>query len=340
MKKYKSLFAILTAVVLLCTLIACRQAPKTETVTQAVTNANGEIVTDKNGDPVTEEVEAVVVTDANGQPVTEIVTGSDGKAVTKVENGEYKNVTQAVTERVNVGGDSANAKNSGGNQNSGKKSSNKTTAKATTKKGATTKKKATTTKKGAIVKPTAPSTPKKAWTDKVKKDSLVLHWSSVKCTGYEVQYSDNGQTFSSLKKSTKATEIEVEGLISNTTYTFRIRAYNENKGGRSVSKWAKTSAKTAANKDKRKITFHVTLPVKGNIEDKLIIEVDGDKYEKEVNLDGSTVTIKTDEKYKGAVKFKGRLVKTKSSFSGETDKEVYSFSLSGNAIDIIEGEDD
>ena len=189
-------------------------------------------------------------------------------------------------------------------------------------------------------RPVAPSTPARLWTDNITNNSITLHWSGVDCTGYEVQYSDNGQTFSSLKESTNATEIEVEGLTPNTTYMFRIRAYNENKGGKSVSKWAITSAKTNANNDKRKITFHVTLPVMNNIEDKLIIEVDGDKYEKEVNLDGSTVTIKTDEKYKGAVKFKGRLVKTKSSFIGETDKGVYSFSLSGGGIVVLAGEDD
>ncbi|MBR0412625.1 MAG: fibronectin type III domain-containing protein [Eubacterium sp.] len=375
MKKYKSIIAVLLAVVLLCTLIACKQKPKTETVTRAVTNANGEVVTDKNGDPVTEEIEAVVVTDANGQPVTEIITGSDGKAVTKVVNGEYVNVTQAVTESVNVGNNSNGNKNSGGNNannnsNSksgsgnttttvpGKKDNNKNN---TTKKGETTKKGATTKKGGntkagttIIKKPTAPSVPKKAWTDKVKKDSLVLYWSPVKCNGYEVQYSDNGETFKSLKKSTTATELEVKGLVSNTKYTFRIRAYNKNKGGRSVSKWVKTTATTLPNNDKRYITFHITLPVKANEEDTLILSVkeensgDVDVYSQKVKLDGSTIKINTEKwdkekyqrRYKGKVIISAKLKKTGSSFKGDTDKEVYSFSLSGDTIHIIDGEDD
>ncbi len=320
----KSFVVILAAVMLLSTLIACTQKPQTETVTQAVTGKNGEIVTDENGELVTEEVEVQVVTDANGQPVTEIVTDGEGKAVTRVENGEYVKVTQAVTE-------------GSGGSDGGKKSSTAKTEK-TTKKSNKKSKKSTT--KAPVKKPASPSKPSKLSASSVKEESLVLSWSGVKCSGYQVQYSDDGVNFSYLSKNTSSTKMTVDGLVSYTKYTFRVRAFNKNSAGTSVSKWVKTTATTKAANDKRYITFKVNLPTKANEEDTLIITVDGDEYRKKVNLDGSTVTIKTDKKYKGLVKFKATLKNTGSAYSGKTDKDICEFDLSGNGIYVFDGDDD
>ena len=321
MNKNKSLVAILIAVLLISSLIACTQKAPTESVTQAVTNENGEIVTDENGELLTEEIEAQVVTDSNGNAVTEVVTDGDGKPLTTVKDGEYVNVTQNVTQSA---------------------SSNTTKGNSTTKASSTTKKsggKATTTKK-ATKKPAAPSKPSKITASDIGEDSVKLKWSSVKCTGYQVQYSEDGVNFSTITNDATGTSIKVGGLTSYTKYTFRVRAFNKKGKYTSTSKWVSTTATTKAANDSRYITFKVTLPMSGNEDDTLIIKIGKDTYEKKVKLNGSEVTLKTDKKYKGVISFEASLKNTGSSFSGKTDKAVCAFDLSGEGIYTFEGDDD
>ncbi|MBE6719373.1 MAG: fibronectin type III domain-containing protein [Ruminococcaceae bacterium] len=315
MKKYKGLIAVLVAVVLISSLIACSEQPKRQAVTQVVTNADGEVVTDKNGEPVTETVEVEAVTDENGKVVTEVVTDKNGKPLTTVVEGETVYVTQNVTES------DATTKKAKGNKSKGKKKE--------------------TTTKAPVKKPAAPAKPDGLKITSVTQNSLVLSWNSVKCDGYQVQYSDDeGVNYTYLTKNTKSTKLTVKSLTSYTKYTFRIRAFNKNSAGTSTSKWAKKAATTKAANDKRYITFKVTLPTKANEEDVLQITVGDDVYKKKVNLDGSTVTIKTDKQYKGLVKFEAILQNTGSAYNGKTDKATCTFDMSGNGIYIFDGDDD
>ena len=323
MKRYKSIIAVLAAVILISSLIACTQKAPTETVTQAVTNENGEFVTDENGELVTEEIEAQIVTDKNGNAVTEVVTDGDGKPVTTVKDGEYVNVTQVVTQSASSGKTTA-------------KSGSKTTAKnAATKKSG---KKDTT--KAPTKKPSAPPKVAKISAGSITENSLKLTWSKVKCSGYQVQYSADGVNFTYLTKNTAATGLTVDGLTSYTQYTFRVRAFNKNSAGTTTGKWNKTTATTKASDANRKITFNILLPMNGNKEDTLIIKVGDDKYEEKVTLDGSTFTLKTSRKYKGAVKYNISYKSSGLGVSGRTDKEVCEVDLTATGIYIIDGEDD
>ena len=320
MKNYKSIIAVVVAVVLISSLIACTQKAPTETVTQAVTNENGEFVTDANGELVTEEIEAQVVTDKNGNPVTEVVTDGEGKPVTTVKDGEYVNVTQVVTEAAGT---------------------TKSGTKTTTKKGTTTKKsEGKTTKKGAVKKPDAPAAISKISAGNIKENSVELTWSKVKCSGYQVQYSTDGVNFVYLNKNTSATSLKVDGLISYTKYTFRVRAFNKNSAGTTVGKWVKTTATTKASDSKRYITFKFLLPMNSSKEDTLIIKIGDDRYEEKVTLDGKPHTFKTPKKYKGAVKYSVTYKSTGTGASGKTDKDFCEVDLTATGIYIIDGDDD
>lgn len=322
MKNSKSIIAVIIAVVLISSLIACTQKAPTETVTQAVTNENGEFVTDENGELVTEEIEAQVVTDKNGNPVTEVVTDGEGKPVTTVQDGEYVNVTQVVTE-------------ASGNNTTGSGS------KTTTKKGATTKKsEKKTTKNNTVKKPDAPSKVSKLSVSDIKENSVKLSWSKVKCSGYQVQYSVDGVNFVDLNKNTTSTSLTVGGLESYTKYTFRVRAFNKNSAGKSTGKWTQTTATTKASESKRYITFNILLPMNSKKEDTLIIKVGDDKYEEKVNLDGTTFTFKTPKKYKGVVKYSITYKSTGNGASGKTDKDICEVDLTATGIYIIDGDDD
>ena len=319
MKKYRSIIAILAAVVMVCSLIACTQKPHTESVTQAVTDENGEVVTGENGEIVTEEIEAQVVTDKNGAPVTEVVTDGEGKPVTTVKDGKYQNVTQVVT--------------------ASKSGSATTKASANSKKKTTTTtKKAAKTTKAPVKKPTAPSAPSDL-KGTAGENSVSLSWKGVKCSGYEVKAVDeNSKTVSSFK--TKEISAVVKNLASYTKYTFSVRAYNTNSAGTSVSKWVSKSVTTKESDKSHNITLNIKLPIDSNKEDILTIKIGDDKYTEKVNLNGSTYTFKSPKKYKGVVKITASLKSAGSSFSGKTDKETYSIDISGTGIDIVDGEDD
>lgn len=99
MKKYKSIVVLLLIAVVVSAFVACgsngkKYEDKEVTITQAVTDENGQAVTKADGEVVTETQNAVVATKKNGQSVTEAVTDKKGVTVTN-KNGEK--VTQAVT---------------------------------------------------------------------------------------------------------------------------------------------------------------------------------------------------------------------------------------------------
>ena len=331
MKNYKAIISVLVAIVLVCSLIACSQKPQqpdeSKGVTQAVTDDSGEIVTDENGNLVTEKIEAEVVTDENGKAVTEVVTDAKGKPVTTEENGEYVNVTQNVTRPA------ATAASTTAKQQTTKKGE-----KATTKKSDKKKKKETTTNK--IKKPDAPSAPSKISFSGVEENKVKISWSAVKCSGYQVQYKYDKEEFTDLAKSTSSTSMTVDGLVSYTEYTFRVRAFNKNEAGKSVSKWVTKTVTTKAANDKRNITIQFTLPTDANKEDTLIIQIEDDKEEMQVHLDGSKVTFTSEKKYKGLVTITAKLKNAKSSVKFKTDKEYYEVEIPNTGIYVFEGDDD
>jgi hypothetical protein len=140
LKNSKAIIAVLCALVLIFALAACaQQKAKTESVTQVVTNENGEVVTGSNGEALTEELEAQIVTDKDGKAVTEIVTGTDGKPLTTVKDNKYVNVTQVVTQ------------SKGGKTTASTAKSGTSKATSTTKKGGS--KTTTTTTKPTTANP-------------------------------------------------------------------------------------------------------------------------------------------------------------------------------------------
>ena len=134
MKNSKALIAVLCAIVLIFSFAACaKQKGKTENITQVITDANGEVVTNESGEALTEEIEAQIVTDENGKAVTEVVTGTDGKPLTTVVNNKYVNVTQVVTAPQGKTTSTAAKKTTA----TTKKGSSKTTTATTTTKATT-----------------------------------------------------------------------------------------------------------------------------------------------------------------------------------------------------------
>ena len=292
-KHSKALIAVLCAIVLIFSLAACaQQKGKTEKVTQVVTNENGEAVTGENGELITEEVEAQIITDANGKAVTEVVTGQNGQPLTTVVNNSYVNVTQVVT--------SQKSQTTAGNKTATTKKSEKTTKK---------KSKTTTTQSASDNAPKAPENISSLSVSDISETSLKLNWSKVSCTGYQIAISeDGGVSWAYLEKDYTKTTYTVKDLISNTDYIFRVRAFNKNNDGTSASEWKSTNAKTKENKDKRKITISIELPVDGDADDVLTVTIDGKEIKKEkVKLDGSTVSFTTEEKYKGEVEINASL---------------------------------
>ena len=141
MKNSKAIIAVLCALVLLFSLAACaQQKGKTEKITQVVTNENGEIVTDANGEALTAELEAQIVTDENGKAVTEIVTGADGKPLTTVKDNKYVNVTQVVTVAQGAKTSSTSGKSGSTTKASGSKTTSTTKKSSSTTTASTTKK--------------------------------------------------------------------------------------------------------------------------------------------------------------------------------------------------------
>lgn len=107
----KKVISVSMVIAMIFVLSACSSAEYTETpVTVAVTDENGEVVTDAQGNTVTE-----VVTDENGNAKTETK-----KNITVKEN---KNTTAASNDSQNNNNNDGNSANNGSNGNSGNNNS-------------------------------------------------------------------------------------------------------------------------------------------------------------------------------------------------------------------------
>ncbi|MBQ9532243.1 MAG: fibronectin type III domain-containing protein [Eubacterium sp.] len=332
MKNSKAVIAVLCIIVLIFSFAACtQQKAKMEKVAQVVTNENGEVVTGVNGEAITEEVMAQVVTDSEGKAVTEVVTGTNGKPLTTVVDKKYVNVTQVVT---------AAPSSTQAHSYPSTTGANTTKAGKTKKSTTTTKKSDKTTKKQPKKAPEAPSDVTNLTASSVTKSSVKLSWSKVSCFGYQVSYStDLGKTWSYIKNEYKSTSITVNKLESNTLYIFRVRAYNQNSAGKTPSKWKTLKVKTKVNTDSRKIKINVQLPTDSNIEDELTVEINNKEVKKlKVKLDGSTYSFTTSTSYKGEVEVYASL-KDHGSKAIKTDKNECDIEVGLERIPVI-GEDE
>lgn len=327
MKKYKGIIAVLMVFVIICSFAACKSqggSEDTSEITQAVTDADGEPVTDESGEVVTEAVQGEAVTDKNGEAVTEVVTSKNGEAVT---NSKGQSVTQVVTAASSASGKTTTKSNS------------------TTKAGSTAKaddKGTTATTKKPITKPSKPADVSSLKASSVEADSIKLTWSKVDCTGYQIQMSsDGGMNWTYLEKSyTKGTTYTVKDLNSLTEYRFRVRAYNKNTAGTTASKWTQLTVTTSASETAKKLTITILLPNDNGKEDTLTIKIDGKTvHTATVKCNGSQYVYTTEEKYKGAVNIAASLKNGNVSHSINTDKDA-KIDLSVRGIDVLEGEDD
>lgn len=343
----KIIIAIIVAVIFICavvlTLVMAGVIPSGNnddkpgeliTVTELVTDEQGEAVTDAQGEVVTETVEAEVVTQANGEVVTEVVTNPSKQPYTQ-KNGT--SVTRAVTKK----------------QTTTKKSTTKKSSKTTAKGETTTAKADEKPTDNNSTKPTEVVTqapkPDKITNLKVKavkKDSITITWDKLNCDKYEVQYSADGEKTIKAKGIT-ATSYTIENLTSYTNYTIQVRGMNNSPGYPDGinGDWATTTQRTEPNNENRQITINYTLPVgstTGEIE--IYVKKDGDKnYPKKpdstVKIDKSSGTITTKEKYKGLVtvmiKYNNRTIE-----SDLTDKEEITLVITDINIGIANGEDD
>ncbi len=310
MKQLKiTISVILAALLVFSVFTACKGNKKIDgenTVTVTVTDQNGEAVTDENGEPVTEVVNA-----------DDTTADSEGGEVV-IEGGE------STTDK---GADAS-----------------KTTTASKDDKDKKDKKDKETTTKETVTKPAKPAKPSDFKATDVTKDSLTLSWGAVKCSGYELQYKENGKDWETLQKSMTSTKAKLqEYLKPYTLYGFRVRAYNENSAGKKASDWAEISVRTKADESyKRFLTVKVKLPMDSNKKDTLRIYVKkqgkDEKYvlveEKEVLCDKSNVKITTENKYKGVVTVKAVLVDHKKEAKTETNGDSCTLDLSALGIDV------
>ena len=289
--------ALVVLIVLSMVFVACSKNAKDEeaTVTQ--------VVTDENGEVVTELVTGSVVTDAEGSTVTEVVTNAQGEKVTNSQGGD---ITQVVTKAPN----------------------------GSTKKDTTV---------STLPKPDKPGNISKLKASSVTQTGLKLTWSGVKCDGYQIAYSsDNGYNWTYLEKDYNKTSYTVSKLTSYTKYQFRVRAFNENKAGISASSWETVTVTTKANEEiSRKIKVSVILPNNGGIEETVTVYVNGEKDGTiTAKLDGSTISYTTVKKYKGVANVKASLKSMGYARAVNTDKESCEIDFSSEGIKILDGEDD
>ena len=297
--------ALVVLIVLSMVFVACSKNAKDEeaSVTQVVTDENGEAVTDENGEVVTELVTGSVVTDAEGSTVTEVVTNAQGEKVTNAQGGD---ITQVVTKAPN----------------------------GSTKKDTTV---------STLPKPDKPGNISKLKASSVTQTGLKLTWSGVKCDGYQIAYSsDNGYNWTYLEKDYSKTSYTVSKLTSYTKYQFMVRAFNENKAGISASSWETVTVTTKVNEEiSRKIKISVILPNNGGIEETVTVYVNGEKDGTiTAKLDGSTISYTTVKKYKGVANVKASLKSMGYARAANTDKESCEIDFSSEGIKILDGEDD
>ncbi len=332
MKNSKAVIAVLCAIVLIFSLAACaQQKAKTELVAQVVTDENGQAVTGADGEVITEEVMAQIVTDANGQAVTEVVTGTDGKPLTTVVNDKYVNVTQVVTTRP-----------------SGSPSNSPTPHTAAPNGGVNTKTSTTkSSKKSKTTKKTGKSAPKapakiKTLSATATSSSVKLIWKSVKCSGYQIGMSKDGKSWKYLEASyNKGYSYTVKNLESNTNYYFRVRAYNKNSAGKTPSEWTSVKTKTKVSNISRKINITVIFSNDSSGKDTLYITVNKKLVEKaEVTLlPNKKYTFTTKEEYTGEVEITAKL-KSHGSKTIKTDKSKCTIELSSEGIPVLIDDED
>lgn len=300
--------ALVVLIVLSMAFVACSKNAKDEeaTVTQVVTDENGEAVTDENGEVVTELVTGSVVTDAEGSTVTEVVTNAQGEKITNSQGGD---ITQVVTKTPN----------------------------GSTKNDTTV---------STIPMAKKPADVSKLKVSNITQTSVKLTWSSVKCDGYQISYRvvEDGSDWKYLEEDYSKTSYTVSKLTSYTKYEFRVRAFNKNKvGNKSGSKWKESGEiTTKANEEiSRKIKVSVILPNNGGIEETVTVYVNGKKDGTiTAKLDGSTISYTTVKKYKGVANVKASLKSMGYARAVNTDKESCEIDFSNEGIKILDGEDD
>lgn len=317
MKNFKIVISVLLVLTFtVCIFTACKNNGKKGSgeagATVVVTDESGEAVTNDNGEIVTAAV------DENGEIITD--NGEAGADVGEKGNNAGANVGENSKKNGN-----ANVKTSKANKKSDKK---------TTKSANTTKK---TDNKKTVSKPAAPSKPTNLKVANVTKNSLTVTWKGVKCDAYEIQYKSEAKTWKSIGKGFSQTKFDVTGLLPYTSYSFRVRAYNQNQAGVSASAWATVSATTKTDdKYERKITVNVKLPVDGNKAEILRIYIGDMKNpvkEIKVNCDGSSKSWTSDKKYKGAVDVRVVLVKHNERRDKKTNADSVDFDISSIGID-------
>ena len=298
MKSFKTVISVILAVTLIaCVFGACKETKKKEdnTETQIVT------VTDENGE---------VVTDKNGEVVTSVSSESESEGGVVVIDDDDDNNKKLPAEKTDKKDDKKD------NKNKDKKDS--------------------TSKKEAITKPAAPDKITGLKVSNVTKDGLLLSWNGVKCDYYQLQYKKAGKEWKTVKDSMTSTKVSFEkALDTYTVYYFRVRAINENSAGKSATKWAEIKATTKADeKVERFIRVKALLPVDSNVEDTLLIYVNG-KLDKEVKIhcNGKTKSVDTTKKYKGLVEVKAVLKSHKTSNKAKTDKDSITLDLTSIGID-------
>lgn len=337
MKNSKAVIAVLCMIVLIFSLAACAgQKAKMEKVAQVVTDSNGVPVTGVDGAVVTEEVMAQVVTDSNGKAVTEIVTGTNGKPLTTVVDDKYVTVTQVVTTSPNNTTHPVTVTT--------KAATAPTTTTTTTKKSKTTTKKSkkkTTTKKQGKAAPKAPADVTNLSASSITTTSVKLSWNKVIASGYQIAISsDGGNSWKYLKEEYIGNSYTAKGLVSNTAYVFRVRAYNKNSAGKTTSKWKTVKTKTKADTTLRKIKIIVELPVDGNMKDDLTITVNNKTVKTaKVNLNGNKYTFTTENLYKGEVEITASL-KAHGSITVKTDKSECSLAVPLSKIPVLTEDED
>ena len=259
----------------------------------------------KDGEIITQAVtnaDGEVVTDANGEVVSEVI---EAEVVTDA-NGE--NVTEQVTDK--KGETVTNASGENVTQPVTKPVSN-------------------------VKKPNAVKNLKAEMGTTTAK----LTWkANGECDGYFVSYTLQGQNNWTKAVETTDTQITIEGLETQTTYTFKVIAYNSASNSGYVQADAVTVDGTTKVDDTSKVvTINVILPHSGSTDTLEIYVNDQLVDSRELLMDGSTVSFTTTEKYEGNVKVSAKLNTLGYDEFVNTDTGVGEINFSDNYIDYVEG---
>lgn len=263
----------------------------------------------KDGEIITQAVtnaQGEVVTNPQGEVITEVVT---------VLQEDDKNANKSTTASTTKGNNNQSANNQQGGNNT-----------TTT---------TTTNQYKDITKPN----PVKSLKVETDTTTATLSWKeNGSCSGYIVEYSLQGQDNWATYSITTSTTVVIEGLDTQTAYTFRVTPYN----GSLNTGYAKGDAKTVDGTTKvddtsKVVTINVILP-EASQTDTLEIYVNDQLVDtREISMDGSTVSFTTTEKYDGNVKVSAKLVNIGYDESETTDTGEATINFSDNYIDYVEG---